>query len=98
MDINMERKGNELTVTLEGRLNTLTAPELEEKLESSMEGLEKLIFDFEKLEYISSAGLRVMLTTMQIMEGKGKMIVRNPSETVMNVFEITGFIDDLIIE
>ncbi len=98
MEIKMERNGNELTVSLEGRLNTLTAPELEKQLESSLEGVEKLIFDFEKLEYISSAGLRVMLTAAQIMEEQGKMVIRNVSEDVQSVFEVTGLIEDFTIE
>ncbi|SCW41311.1 anti-sigma B factor antagonist [Ruminococcaceae bacterium YRB3002] len=98
MEITMNRVDNELTVALEGRLDTLTSPELEQKLEASLGGVESLIFDFEKLEYISSAGLRVLLTAMQIMEDQGKMVVKNVCEEVMDVFEITGFIDDLTIE
>ena len=98
MEIVINRVDNELTVALEGRLDTLTSPALEEKLETSLEGVQKLIFDFEKLEYISSAGLRVLLTAMQIMEEQGSMVVKNVCEEVMEVFEITGFVDDLTIE
>jgi len=98
MEITMNRIDNELTVALEGRLDTLTSPELEEKLGSSLQGVEKLIFDFEKLQYISSAGLRVLLSAMQIMEDQGTMVVRNVCEEVMDVFQITGFVEDLNIE
>lgn len=98
MEITMNRIDNELTVALEGRLDTLTSPELEEKLGPALQGVEKLIFDFEKLQYISSAGLRVLLSAMQIMEDQGTMVVRNVCEEVMDVFQITGFVDDLNIE
>ena len=94
----MERKNNELTVTLEGRLDTLSSPELEEQLEPAMEGIEKLIFDMTELEYISSAGLRVLLSALKIMEEQGTMVVRGVNPVVMEVFEITGFVDVLNIE
>ena len=98
MEITMNRIDNELTVALDGRLDTLTSPELEEKLGPALQGVEKLIFDFEKLQYISSAGLRVLLSAMQIMEDQGTMVVRNVCEEVMDVFQITGFVEDLNIE
>ena len=98
MTITMTRKGNELTVALDGRLDTLTAPDLEEQLEPALEGVEKLAFDFEKLVYISSAGLRVLLDAMQVMEEQGTMVVRNVGPQVMDVFQVTGFLDDLVIE
>ena len=98
MNITMNKNGTELTVAIEGRLDTLTSPELEEQLEPALEGIEKLVFDFAELRYISSAGLRVLLTAMQIMEEQGEMIVRNVSSEVMDVFEVTGFVDDLTIE
>lgn len=98
MEITMNRVGNELTVALDGRLDTLTSPVLEEKLQSSLDGVEKLIFDFAKLEYISSAGLRVLLAAIHIMADQGTMVLRNVSEEVREVFDITGFIDDLNIE
>ena len=98
MNIKMERKNNELTVTLEGRLDTLSSPELEEQLEPAMEGIEKLIFDMTELEYISSAGLRVLLSALKIMEEQGTMVVRGVNPVVMEVFEITGFVDVLNIE
>ena len=98
MTVTMNRNGSELTIALEGRLDTITAPELEDQREPALEGVEKLKFDFEKLEYISSAGLRVMLTAMQIMEDQGEMVVCNVCEDVMDVFEVTGFSDGLTIE
>ena len=94
----MNRNGNELIVELEGRLDTVAAPELEEQIEPALEGVEKLIMDLESLEYISSAGLRVMLTTMQTMEEQGEMIVRNVGPDVMEVFKLTGFAGILNIE
>lgn len=90
---------NELTVALEGRLDTTTAPQLETELKSFMtDGLKSLIFDFEKLEYISSAGLRVLLTAQKFMNKQGKMVIRNAGEDILSVFEITGFSDILTIE
>ena len=98
MKVTMNRNGNELIVSLEGRLDTLTSPELEEQLEPALDGVEKLVFDFTELKYISSAGLRVLLTAMQVMEEQGEMIVKNVTSEVMEIFEVTGFIDDLNIE
>ena len=98
LNITTNKEGAELTIGLEGRLDTNTAPELEEMIETSLGGVEKLILDLEKLVYISSAGLRAMLIALQIMEDQGSMVVRNVSQEVMDVFEITGFIDDLTIE
>ena len=98
MEIRENRNGSELTVALAGRLDTLSSPELEEKIEDMLEGVEKLVFDFAELRYISSAGLRVMLTAMQIMEDQGEMTVKNVCQDVMDVFEVTGFVEDLNIE
>ena len=98
MTITMTRTGSELTIALDGRLDTLTAPDLEEQLEPALEGVEKLVFDFEKLAYMSSAGLRVLLDAMQAMEEKGKLVVRNVAPQVMDVFQVTGFLEDLVIE
>ena len=95
MNITMNRNDTELTVALEGRLDTLTAPELEEQLEPEVEDIEKLIFDFAELEYISSAGLRVLLAAQKEMD---EMVVTNVRPEVMEVFEVTGFADFLNIE
>ena len=99
MNITLNRNENELTVVLEGRLDTLTAPELEEQLEPAIEDIEKLIFDFEKLDYISSAGLRVLLSAAKETDSQGgEMIVKNVRPEVMEIFEVTGFADILTIE
>ena len=95
MNITMNRNDTELTVAIEGRLDTLTAPELEEQLEAELDGVEKLIFDFAELEYISSAGLRVLLAAQKEMD---EMVVKNVRPEVMEVFEVTGFADFLNIE
>jgi anti-sigma B factor antagonist len=98
MTVNIIRNGTELTAAIEGRLDTLTAPEFEEKLEPELEDTEKLVLDLAELEYISSAGLRVLLSAMKIMEEQGEMVLRNVRPDVMDVFEVTGFIDMLNIE
>ena len=87
-----------LQVTLEGRLDTTTAPQLESQLMGSLNGVTNLNMDFEKLEYISSAGLRVLLSAHKALHGKGKMKVVNPNEIVQEVFEVTGFDNILTIE
>lgn len=89
---------NELTLALEGRLDTITAPELDRELECGLNNIEKLVFDFEKLEYISSAGLRVLLRAQKIMSRLGGMKVINVNSTVMEIFEITGFSEIITIE
>ncbi len=98
MEIKKTLNGNELLVAVEGRLDTTTAPQLEENVRSSIDGISSLVFDFEKLEYISSAGLRVLLAMQKIMNKQGSMTIRNVNETVMEVFEVTGFVDILTIE
>ena len=85
-----------MTVKLEGRLDTLTAPELEEDMQESLEGVTDLVVDLEALEYVSSAGLRVLLRLMKQM--KQQMVIRNVSELVNEVFEVTGFSDIFTIE
>ena len=86
-----------LEVALEGRLDTMTAPELEAELNGSMEGAESLVLDFSKLDYISSAGLRVLLAAHKAMNAKGGMKVTHVNEIVREVFEVTGFSDILTI-
>jgi|UPI0005599733 anti-sigma B factor antagonist len=98
MDIKMNRNDSELTVALIGSLDTNSSPELDAQLKTALDGVTKLIFDMKELKYISSAGLRIMLITMQRMEAQGEMIVKNVCPEVMDVFEITGFIEDLTIE
>lgn len=87
-----------LTLAIEGRLDTTTSPIFEKELEGSLEGVAALIIDMEKLEYISSAGLRVLLAAQKAMNAKGTMTVKNVSEAVNEVFAITGFSDILTIE
>ncbi len=98
MNINKTVNGNELTVALEGRLDTATSPALEAELKNSLEGVGKLVFDFAALEYLSSAGLRVLLSAQKIMNKQGEMSVKNVNETIMEIFEVTGFCDVLTIE
>lgn len=98
MDIKMTKNDKELTVVIAGRLDTLTAPDLEDKLEEELDGAERLIFDLAELEYISSAGLRVLLGAYKMMDEMGGMLIRNVTEPVMEVFEVTGFSDVLDIE
>lgn len=99
MNINITRDGNELTVELEGRLDTITSPDLEEELEDKIEGIEKLVFDLGGLEYISSAGLRVLVGAAQaIDENDGDMVIRNLTVPVRDVFDVTGFSDAFDIE
>ena len=97
MTINKNLEGEKLTVAVEGRLDTSTAPELEKEL-SNLAGVKELFLDFAKLEYVSSAGLRVLLASQKTMNGQGKMVIKNVNETIMEVFEITGFADILTIE
>lgn len=98
MNINKKADGSSLTISLEGRLDTTTSPQLEEELNQSTEGITLLVLDFAKLEYLSSAGLRVILKAQKIMNRQGEMIIRNVNEMIMDVFEITGFTDILTIE
>ncbi len=98
MTINKNVNGTELTLAVEGRLDTVTSPELESVLKNSLAGMTKVVFDFAALEYVSSAGLRVLLSAQKIMNKQGEMVIRNVGETVMEVFEVTGFSDILTIE
>ncbi|MDO4733023.1 MAG: STAS domain-containing protein [Bacillota bacterium] len=98
MMINQNKDGSKLCLSLDGRLDTATAPDLEAIIDSSIEGITMLTIDMENLEYVSSAGLRVILKAQKIMNGQGEMKLRNVNETIMEVFDITGFIDILTIE
>lgn len=97
MKILREVDGGALVLTLEGRLDTTTAPELERAI-GNLDGVDELAFDMKNLEYISSAGLRVILKAQKIMNEKGAMKLKNVGENIMEVFEITGFSDFLTIE
>lgn len=98
--LNIEKVQNdtELTLKLEGRLDTLMAPKLEEDLRASIQGITRLVFDMKKLQYVSSAGLRVLLAAQKIMNKQGKMLLTGVNEVLMEIFEITGFVDILTIE
>ncbi len=98
LNIETKRNASELTVVLSGRLDTNTAPELEAALKTALEGVEELTFDFEKLDYISSAGLRVLLAAQKTMNRQGNMKIKNANEIIMEIFEVTGFADILTIE
>lgn len=98
MNINKNQTDTELTIALEGRLDTTTAPLLEAELKQSVSGITKLTFDFEKLEYLSSAGLRVLLAAQKVMNKQGEMVIRNVNDVISEVFEVTGFSDILTIE
>lgn len=98
MTINKNVEGALMTISLEGRLDTTTAPQLEAELKNSINGIQSLIMDFEKLEYLSSAGLRVLLSAQKVMNKQGKMVIHNVNDTIQEIFEITGFSDILTIE
>ena len=97
MTIEKKMNGNELVIALEGRLDTMTSPELEAELNQSLADADSLTLDFSKLEYISSAGLRVLLSAHKAMSAMGGMKVTNVNEIVQEVFEVTGFADILNI-
>lgn len=98
MEIRKTTNGAELEIAVNGRLDTTTAPKLEAELKQSVDGVEKLVFDFDGLEYLSSAGLRVLLAAQKVMNRQGEMVIRNVNETIAEIFEITGFNDVLTIE
>lgn len=98
MNIQKELNGTDLTINLEGRLDTTTAPQLETELKSDISGIEKLTFNFADLEYLSSAGLRVLLAAQKVMNKQGSMVIKNVNTTIMDIFEVTGFSGILTIE
>ena len=98
MTINKTLDGTKLTVALEGRLDTMTAPELDKEFHESLDGVTALVVDLTNLEYVSSAGLRVLLSAQKTMNKQGSMTVKNVNEQIMEVFEVTGFADILTIE
>ena len=98
MDIIKKQEGTTLTVALTERLDTVTSPQLEGELRAAVNGVPELFFDLAGLEYISSAGLRVLLSTQKVMNKQGKMTIRNVKPEIMEIFEVTGFVDILNIE
>ena len=98
MTITKTQDHSALTLFLEGRLDTTTTPQMEAELSASLDGVTQLTLDLEKLAYLSSAGLRVILAAQKRMNKQGKMVVRHVNDTIMEVFEVTGFVDILTIE
>lgn len=98
MTIDKKQDGLKLTISVEGRLDTTTAPELESVIKSSLDGISELVMDFENLAYISSAGLRVLLSAQKTMNTQGSMVVKNINDDINEIFEVTGFSDLLTIE
>lgn len=97
MEIRKEKKDSALSLAIEGRIDT-TAPQLETELKADLDGVTELCLDFGQVEYISSAGLRVLLSAQKLMNRQGKMVLTHVSESVMEIFEVTGFSDILTIE
>ena len=97
MNINIEKENGRVILKIEGRLDTTTAPELEKTINGEGEELKSLVLDFKGVDYISSAGLRVLLTAQKKMNVQGNMELVNVSEAVMDIFEMTGFADILVI-
>lgn len=98
MTIEKNLNGADLTITLNGRLDTTTAPQLEAELKAALPGVEHLVLDFAGLQYLSSAGLRVLLAAQKTMNKQGDMVVRSVNETIAEIFDVTGFVDILTIE
>ena len=98
MTIEKNLNGTTLSIALNGRLDTTTAPQLEAELKAALDGITNLTLDFAALDYLSSAGLRVLLATQKQMNKQGAMVVRNVNETIAEIFDVTGFSDILTIE
>ena len=98
MEIRQKREGATLTIEIEGRIDTFTAPELGKVIDNGLDGVTRLIFDLKDMDYTSSAGLREFLKAQQIMEDQGSLLVRNANETVLDIFDETGFSSILDIE
>ena len=98
MEIIKKLNNDELSIALVGELNSFTSQDLEKVISESLDGIKSLIFDFEQLSYISSAGLRILLVAKKIMDKQGKMVVRKANKDVMDIFEMTGFINILDFE
>jgi len=98
MEINKIQEGNKLTIALDGRLDTITSQQLEKELRTSINNITELIFDFEKLTYITSAGLRVLSVAQKVMNKQGSLVIRNSQPDVKEVFEVTGLTAVMNIE
>ena len=98
MTINKIKENDSLKIALEGRLDTLTAPKLDAEIQGALDGIKSLVFDFEKLAYISSAGLRILLSAQKVMNKQGTMIIKNAGAEIREIFDVTGFSDILTLE
>ena len=98
MNIELNRHEKELTISLDGELNSATAPDFEKVISASLKDVELLRLDFSKLSYLSSAGLRVVLVAQKIMMQQGKMVIKNANQDVMDIFSMTGFSNFLNFE
>ena len=98
MNINKKLDGGKLIIEIEGRVDTSTAPQLEVEIRKSLEGINELVFDFPNLQYISYAGLRVLLLAQKIINKQGNLTVKNANQTIKEVFDVTGFADVLNVE
>lgn len=98
MTINKTQNGDEVIFALEGKLDTTTAPDLDAALKESFSGARKMVLDFANLQFISSAGLRVILNAQKVMNEQGDLVIKNAGPQILEVFEITGFSDFLKIE
>ena len=98
MTINKTKENENLMIALEGRLDTLTAPKLDAEIQGALDGIKSLVFDFEKLAYISSAGLRILLSAQKIMNKQGTMVIKNAGPEIREIFDVTGFSDILTLE
>ena len=98
MTINKTKEDSKLTVQVEGRIDTTTAPQLESEIKDEISGITDLVIDLKEVAYVSSAGLRVLLSAQKVMNCQGNMVIKNVNEEVMEIFEVTGFVDILNIE
>ena len=98
MKINKDLKDGKLVLAIEGEINSFTAPELEEVIKNDLNGVKSLVFDFKDVDYLSSAGLRVLLVAQKIMSKQGEMSLRHVNSSVMEILNITGFLNILNIE
>ena len=98
MTINTEKTGDELIISVEGRIDATTAPQLDVVIKDNIDGIASLIFDFSKLDYTSSAGLRSLLNAQKVMDKQGSMVIRGVNDLVMEIFEDTGFVNIFEIE
>lgn len=98
MTIEKMKEGRKLTLALDGRLDTTTAPQLEAEVTGSLTGVTELVLDFSRLEYLSSAGLRVILAAQKIMNRQGKLLICHANATILEIFEVTGFCDIFTVQ